>query len=55
LKIKEDNFDKIDMFFKTLAMAVKKFSNSWKIEAKVKMFSLMTELEQKYSNLEPPN
>lgn len=55
LKREADNFDEIDMFFKTLAMMVKKFPNAGKIEAKVKMFSLITELEQKYSNLKLPN
>lgn len=46
---KEDNLDEIDMFFKTLAMTVKKLPSAGKIEAKAKMFALMTELEQKYS------
>lgn len=55
LKREADNFDEIDMFFKTLAMTVKKFPNAGKMEAKVKMFFLITELEQKYSNLESPN
>lgn len=49
---REDNFDKIDMFFKTLAMTVKKLPSAGKIEAKAKMFALMTDLEQKYSVLE---
>lgn len=46
---REDNFDEIDMFFKTLAMTVKKLPSAGKIEAKAKMFALMTDLEQKYS------
>lgn len=40
---REDNFDEIDMFYKTLAMAVKKLPSAGKIEAKAKMFALMTD------------
>jgi len=46
---REDSLDEIDMFFKTLAMTVKKLPSAGKIEAKAKMFALMTDLEQKYS------
>lgn len=50
----KDDFDEIDMFFKTLAITVKKCPSAGKFDAKVKMFALMTDLEQKYLVPEQP-
>lgn len=50
MSMKEKNqLDDIDMFFKYLALTIKNFPSQGKREAKVKLFAVMVELEEKYS------
>jgi len=51
---KEDNVDELDLFFKSMAATAKKLPTKGKLEAKRKIFSLMTELEEKYLLYEQP-
>jgi len=51
---KEDNVDELDLFFKSMAATAKKLPTKGKLEAKRKIFSLMTELEEKYLLDEQP-
>lgn len=54
LEKKEGNFDELDLFFKTMAVTAKKLPTKGRLEAKVKIFSLMTKLEEKYLLDEQP-
>lgn len=53
--MKQNNqLDDMDLFFKSLALTAKKFPSQGKREAKVRIFALMAELEEKYSAPEQP-
>ena len=53
--MKEDHqLDDMDMFFKILALIIKKIPSQGKCETKVRIFALMANLEEKYSVLEKP-
>ncbi|XP_050547935.1 uncharacterized protein LOC126909544 [Daktulosphaira vitifoliae] len=54
LEKKEESFDELDLFFKTMAVTVKKLPIKGQLDAKRKIFSLMTELEEKYLLDEQP-
>jgi len=51
---KEDDVDELDLFFKSMAATAKKLPTKGKLEAKRKIFSLMSELEKKYLIYEQP-
>jgi len=53
LEKKQDSLDELDLFFKTMAVTAKKLPTKGKLEAKKKIFSLMSELEEKYLVDEP--
>lgn len=50
----EDNVDELDLFFKSMSARAKKWPTKGKLEAKRKIFSLMTELEENYLLYEQP-
>jgi len=53
--MKQNNqLNDMDLFFKSLALTAKKFPSQGKREAKVIIFALMAELEEKYSAPEQP-
>lgn len=54
LEKKEQSFDELDLFFKTMAVTAKKLPTKGRLEAKTKIFSLMTKLEEKYLLDEQP-
>lgn len=54
LNKKEDDIDELDLFFKSMAATAKKLPTKGKLEAKRKIFSLMSELEEKYLLNEQP-
>lgn len=45
---KEANMNELDLFFKTIAVTAKKLLIKKKLEAKIKIFAFMNELEEKY-------
>lgn len=49
-----EQLDEIYMFLRGLALTTKKFPSKGRIEAKKKIFTLMTELEEKYLVAEQP-
>lgn len=50
----DENLDELDLFFKTMAITAKKLPPKGILEAKKKIFSLMTQLEEKYLLDEQP-